>query len=142
ICKGLVEAMGGEVGVESRIGQGSRFWFRIPAPTASLIGDGAASPGLSRPMFEGVRVLVADDHASNRELARLFLAGVGADVTEAGDGEEAVEFARDWPFDAILMDLRMPRLDGAGALRAIRSAPGPNDATPIIAFTADANADV
>jgi CheY-like chemotaxis protein len=89
-----------------------------------------------------VRVLVADDHPTNRELARLFLAGVGAEVTEACDGEEAVEFARDWPFDVILMDLRMPRLDGRGALGRIRAAPGPNDATPILAFTADATADL
>ncbi|MDP3801404.1 ATP-binding protein [Brevundimonas sp.] len=141
ICKGLVEAMGGEIGVESRVGQGSRFWFSIPAARATLAEAGPEG-GMAEPaMVTGVRVLVADDHPTNRELARLYLAGVGAEVTEAGDGEEAVQLASEWPFDVILMDLRMPRLDGEEALRRIRAVPGPNDATPILAFTADADTD-
>ena len=86
-------------------------------------------------------MLVADDHPSNRELARLFLSGVGAEITEVGDGEAACTSAADWPFDVILMDLRMPRLDGVEALRRIRGRRGPNDATPILAFTADASPD-
>ena len=138
ICKGLVEAMGGTIGVESEMGQGSRFWFKVPALLAQA--PDAAEDGLAvtRPTFVGVRVLVVDDHPANRELARLFLAGVGAEVTEACDGEEAVRLAAEQPFDVILMDIRMPRLDGPGALHAIRTVPGPNDATPVLAFTADA----
>jgi CheY-like chemotaxis protein len=142
ICKGLVEAMGGEIGVESRVGEGSRFWFKVPAPAARLPETSAAGADIDRVTFVGVRVLVVDDHPTNRELARLFLAGVGAEVTEAAGGEEAARLASEWPFDAILMDLRMPKLDGLGALRRIRSAPGPNDVTPILAFTADTDGEI
>jgi len=138
ICKGLIEAMGGEVGVDSRPGEGSRFWFSIPAPRVAMTRpEESASNSDDWPAFTGVRVLVADDHRTNRELVRLFLAGVGAEVTEASDGEEAAQLAAEWPYDVILMDLRMPKLDGVGAVRRIRAQPGPNDATPIIAFTAD-----
>ncbi len=140
ICKGLVEAMGGEIGAESVGGQGSRFWFRIPAARCAAVGAQSAAAAPDVPTFSGIRVLVADDHPANRELARLILAGVGAEVSEAADGEEAAELASLWPYDVILMDLRMPNLDGQGALVKIRSRPGPNDATPILAFTADADA--
>ena len=69
------------------------------------------------------------------------MAGAGAEVTEVGDGQAAVEIAAERPFDAILMDVRMPRLDGYGALRAIRANPGPNEHTLILAYTADASPD-
>jgi CheY-like chemotaxis protein len=142
ICKGLVEAMGGEISAQSTLGEGSTFEIQIPAavadapvrmdidPVATTASEGA-TPGL--------RVLVVDDHQANRELANLFLAGIGAEVFEACDGAEAVEMAQEWPFDLILMDLRMPNVDGVGALAAIRASKGPNDSIPILAFTADAD---
>jgi PAS domain S-box-containing protein len=138
ICKGLVEAMSGEIGAESQPGHGSRFWMWIPAPVAQAHEPQAAG-AMADIGLDGLRVLVADDHATNRELARLFLSGFGAEVSEADDGDVAVARAAEAPYDVILMDLRMPRLDGLSALRRIRSEPGPNDATPIIAYTADAN---
>ncbi|MDP3491687.1 MAG: PAS domain S-box protein [Hyphomonadaceae bacterium] len=139
ICKGLVEAMGGHIGIESRAGEGSCFWFEIPSQRAVLAQTPRVYEASDQISFTGVRVLVVDDHAANRELARLFLTGVGAEITEAADGEAAAQMASEAPYDVILMDVQMPGLDGPGALRKIRAAPGPNDMTPILAFTADAD---
>jgi PAS domain S-box-containing protein len=139
ICKGLAEAMGGEIGVESQPGVGSRFWLEIPAAPAVLTESRGPSRGSEQISFTGVRVLVADDNSANRELARLFLAGVGVEVSEAVNGEVAAQMAEEMPYDVILMDVQMPVLNGSGALRRIREGRGPNDVTPILAFTADAS---
>jgi CheY-like chemotaxis protein len=85
-----------------------------------------------------VRIMVVDDNESNRRLARAVLESQGAEIAEAADGLAAVDLARRSPCDVIVMDVRMPELDGPGALRRIRSEPGPNRYTPILAFTAGA----
>ena len=136
ICKALTHAMGGEIGVDSTPGQGSAFHFYIDAPAVSSLihtKEGSASSA----SLAGVRVLVADDNAANRDLARAVLQQFDAEVTEAVDGAEAVSLAVGAPFDVILIDLRMPVLDGRGALHRIRTEPGPNQDVPIFAFTAD-----
>ena len=136
ISKGLSEAMGGAIGVESTLGQGSVFHFTVRAPAASLptpIAVETTPPA----MLGGVRVLVVDDNAANRELARVLLQKFDAEVEVAVNGEEAVALAARAPFDVLLLDLRMPVLDGRGALQRIRAEPGPNQYAPILAFTAD-----
>lgn len=138
ICLGLVEAMGGWIGVESELGQGARFFFEIPAApsVASDVADAPAAPIL----LPGTRVLVADDHAINRELVRAVLTPLGAEVSEVTNGVEAVAAAGRRRFDLILMDLRMPELDGLDAMRAIREGGGVNSKAPILAFSAGIDA--
>ncbi|HTK35775.1 MAG TPA: ATP-binding protein [Caulobacteraceae bacterium] len=137
ICKGLVEAMGGEIGVRSRPGHGSSFWFVVPAPPASApeAAAGMAEPRLAMPAA-GLRLLVADDHPVNRQLVRAILEPFGVEVSEAADGREAVEAALRRPFDLILMDIRMPEADGVSAMTSIRECKGPNRSIPILAFSA------
>ena len=138
ICLGLVEAMGGVIGVDSDLGRGARFYFEIPAPPAEAELDAPQEQALIFP--SGARILVADDHPANRELVRAVLAPLGAEVCEACDGAAAVEAASEGEFDLILMDLRMPVLDGLNAMKAIRLGDGPNQGAPILAFSAGADA--
>jgi PAS domain S-box-containing protein len=138
ICKGLVEAMGGEIGVTSLPGQGADFSFHVLARSAAHARTPTAEPFAAPLLPSACRVLIVDDNPANRELVNAILTAMGAEVAEAVDGEEGVAAAAAQPFDAILMDLRMPRLDGAQAALRIRGGGGPNARTPIIAFSADA----
>jgi len=88
----------------------------------------------------GCRVLVVDDNPVNRDLVSTVLSGLSVDVTEADDGAAAVGITQTRAFDLILMDQRMPVMDGETAARAIRQGDGPNRKTPIIAFSADGTA--
>jgi PAS domain S-box-containing protein len=138
ICKGLIEAMGGEIGVVSTPGAGASFHFDIPAPAVArpvAEVEGQPADGLA---LDGLRVLVVDDNATNRELARVILGSVGARVTEAADGHAALDRATAEPFDLILMDIRMPGMDGITAMNRIRRGSSPNAAARILAFSADA----
>jgi PAS domain S-box-containing protein len=138
ICRGLVEAMGGEIGVRSRRGKGSAFYFSIVAPAA--VADIDAGPeditGSDQPL-DGVRVLVVDDNPLNLELAHAILTHMGAEFTRAGDGLAAIAAAKALPYDVVLLDVRMPGLDGPATLARIRREPGPNQNIPILAFSAD-----
>ena len=138
ICKGLSEAMGGGISVRSVRGEGATFAFSVAAPVVDAPMD--ADGGLADQVFlAGARVLVVDDNPANRELARAILTVGDADVTEAGGGAEALALAAAAPFDLILLDLRMPGLDGAQTCRLLRTRPGPNRDIPVLAFSADAD---
>jgi PAS domain S-box-containing protein len=137
ISRGIAEAMGGAVSVTSVPGEGATFRVEIPAPAADLPQelDGVEVAT----SIDGIRVLVVDDNPVNRELSRRILEAAGAEVSDAADGAEAVVQLGQLPVDVVLMDLRMPVLDGRAALRALRETPGPNQDVPVLAFTADAD---
>ncbi|HXQ15249.1 MAG TPA: ATP-binding protein [Caulobacteraceae bacterium] len=142
ICKGLVEMMGGEIGLQSLPRHGSTFWFTVPAaPVASVATStpNGAAGGDIPPDFEArpLSILLVDDVAVNRELICAMLAPFDLAVTAASGGAEAVETACAQPFDLILMDLQMPGMDGMAATRAIRANSDVNRATPILAISAN-----
>lgn len=130
ICSSIVGLMGGEIGYRPGEAGGSVFWFALTLPRLEAAEEedlGERAP----------RILVVDDHPMNREVARLFLDAFGCEVAEAEDGAQAVEAARHGAFDLILMDLRMPGVDGLAATRMIRALGGAVAQTPILAVTAD-----
>ncbi|QUD87685.1 hybrid sensor histidine kinase/response regulator [Phenylobacterium montanum] len=137
ICKSLVELMGGEIGVEGREGEGSTFWFVVPAPAAQPAPAPDEAEDIDGLEVGSAHILVVDDVAANRELVRAMLAALGHSLVEAEGGAEAVEAAARERFDVILMDMQMPGMDGLAATRAIRSASPLNAATPILALSAN-----
>jgi signal transduction histidine kinase/DNA-binding response OmpR family regulator len=146
ICKRLVEQMGGEIKVLSTLGQGSTFSFRLTLPIAENVtapeqNDRSADAALSariglfgRPL----RVLIVDDNPTNRLVAARMLKDFDIQTDTACDGAEAVTAAGRFSYDLILMDVRMPEMDGLQATRAIRARGGRLPTVPIIAFTANA----
>ena len=136
ISKGLVERMGGVIGVDSTPGLGSRFWFTIEAPLAGqTIGRDDGQAG-ARPKG-ALRILVVDDVPVNRELVGAILAPFDLELVEASGGAEAVDLAKASRFDLVLMDLQMPGMDGLAATAAIRAQADLNARTPILALSAN-----
>ena len=135
ISRGIVIAMGGEIGADSVLGQGSCFWFRIPAPACTGPTDLGGDAGGRPP--PGSRVLVVDDNVRELDLAKAILQACDAKVAMAADGASAIAAAAERVFDVILMDRHMPGMDGIETTRQIRRGAGANRHTPILLWTAD-----
>ena len=139
ISKEIVERLGGTVGVSSKKGAGSRFWFELPAIEATSQPAPALVP--PRGPLPALRVLLVEDNSVNQQVAAGFLKHLGQEVDLANDGFEAVEMAAKNDYDVILMDMQMPNMDGVEASTRIRAMGGPRSQTPIIAITANASED-
>ncbi|WP_220614258.1 hybrid sensor histidine kinase/response regulator [Hymenobacter sp. HSC-4F20] len=138
IARNLVHLHGGRVWVESEEGQGSTFWFEIPclpADEASVRPEAAASLA---PFEPALRVLVAEDNDLNQLVARKTLEAWNVQVTIAANGRLAVEAATQYPFDAVLLDVQMPEMDGYEAARQLRMLFPDAVRLPLIGLTASA----
>ncbi|HET7528227.1 MAG TPA: ATP-binding protein, partial [Burkholderiaceae bacterium] len=156
ITRHLAQLMGGDVGVASEPGHGSRFWFeaRLALAHDERTGDTVFGDDVDLPPAEalrdleqrlrhehaGARILLTEDNAANLEVALEWLRAAGLQVDVALTGEEAVDFARHNAYALILMDLQLPGIDGLQATREIRALPA-HRVTPVLSMTANAFGD-
>ena len=145
IVKNLISRMGGQITVNSTLGKGSTFSATIPFDVGEILQPAQEETHQELIQLDGRRILLAEDNFLNMEIATELLQMRGAQVTPAENGQLAVEaFQRESPFffDAILMDMQMPEMDGCQATEAIRALNRPDAQTvPIIALTANAFAE-
>jgi len=140
ICVELATLMGGSVDCEATPGEGARFWLELPLPPAEMEVVAIIAASATEDENERLRILVADDHPTNRRVVELMLGDV-ADLVTAENGREALDALSDGPaFDLVLMDMQMPVMDGLTAVREIRrlETAHARPRLPIIMLTANA----
>lgn len=136
IAARLVGLMGGRIGYDDNPGGGSVFWLEMPLPAAGGSAESEVAAPQGEAAARSLRVLVVDDEALNRSIAARFLSLAGHDVVCVEDGAAAVAAAAEADFDVVLMDVRMPRMNGMEATRHIRALPGPRGRVRVVAVTA------
>ena len=141
ITRKLARLMGGDATATSVLGKGSTFSLTFRALTGAGRDTAPAwikEKSADSATFHGLRLLLVDDNTINRSVARLLLAPTGVIVTEAANGQEALDRLADQTFDLVLLDVHMPVMDGIEAIKRIRAADTPWRHVPVIALTADA----
>ena len=135
IVKTLVERLDGNVELDQVPGVGAQVVLRFPDCKVEDVSETDSDEFVSA-RFDGIGVLLVEDNATNQLIATRFLEQLGCDVTICRDGESGLQTAESIGFDAVLMDIDLPKMNGKDVMRAIRLGGGPNKTTPLIAFTA------
>ncbi|MNN20063.1 Autoinducer 2 sensor kinase/phosphatase LuxQ [compost metagenome] len=138
IARTLAEHMGGNLRAESVVGQGSTFTLEIPLPWRLVEVEEQAILAGTQDQGAGETVLLVEDNPVNQTVIEAMLRSLGFQVQLVSDGLQALQAVREQAYAAILMDCRLPGLDGYATTRQIRAADGPNRDAPIIALTANA----